>query len=143
MRSSDRERNFCEMAPVVKTHETAKIPVVFACAGRSDAAELTWKLARELDRRGLAEMSCLAGVGAGKAPFLRKIQNRSVWVIDGCPIECGLGIFALRDLPIARHIRLHDLGLRKNHIDIDRIDMDALIDRIMNQGASQPDQTAA
>jgi uncharacterized metal-binding protein len=128
---------------VINTHESTKIPVIFACAGRSDAAELTWKLARELDRRGLAEMSCLAGIGAGKAPFLRKIQSRPVWVIDGCPIECGLGIFALRDLPIARHIRLHDLGLRKNHIDIEHIDFDALIDRIMNQSESQTDQTAA
>ncbi|QNN24060.1 zinc-binding protein [Planctomycetales bacterium ZRK34] len=128
---------------MIQTREPNTLPVVFACAGRSDAAELTWKLARELDRRGLAEMSCLAGVGAGKAPFLRKIHNRRVWVIDGCPIECGLGIFALRDLPIDRHIRLHDLGLRKNHIDIEHVDLDALIDRIMQDIDNRMDQAVA
>ncbi len=120
--------------PADKSH----IPVVFACAGRSDAAELTYRLARELDRRGHAEMSCLAGIGAAKKPFLNTIRNRPVWVIDGCPIECGLGIFDLQKLPVTHHIRLVEFGFRKGDIDLSTVDMDDLIARILTHVRSAP-----
>lgn len=107
------------------------IPIVFACAGCSFAAKLSWELAKELDRRGIAEMSCLAGVGARKKTFLNKLRDRPIWVIDGCPIECGLGIFDLINLHIHRHIRLADLGFKKNVEPDTPVDMDALIHRIM------------
>jgi len=53
-------------------------PIAFACAGCSFAAKLSWELAKELDRRGIAEMSCLAGVGARKKPFLSMLRDREV-----------------------------------------------------------------
>lgn len=108
------------------------IPIVFACAGCSFAARLSWDLAKALDRRGVAEMSCLAGVGARKPAFLRKLVGRPIWVIDGCPIECGLGIFDLIDYKIDRHIRLAELGIKKLHEPAGGIDMDALIERVVN-----------
>jgi len=112
---------------------TDRKPIVFACAGCSFAAKLSWELAKELDRRGIAEMSCLAGVGARKKPFLNKLRDREVWVIDGCPIECGLGIFDLIDTPVDRHIRLADLGIRKNAEAEGDVNMDVLINRVVRQ----------
>ena len=42
----------------------AKKPViVYACSGCSDAGELADRIARRLTREGVAEMSCLAGIG--------------------------------------------------------------------------------
>jgi len=111
----------------------ARKPIVFACAGCSFAAKLSWELARELDRRGIAEMSCLAGVGARKKPFLKQLHDREVWVIDGCPIECGLGIFDLIDTAVDCHIRLADLGIKKNAEPEGGVDMAALINRIVEQ----------
>jgi len=108
-------------------------PIVFACAGCSFAAKLSWELAKELDRRGIAEMSCLAGVGARKKPFLNKLRDREVWVIDGCPIECGLCIFDLIDTPVDHHIRLADLGIKKNADPKGGVDMDGLIHRVVEQ----------
>lgn len=112
---------------------TDRRPIVFACAGCSFAARLSWELAKELDRRGIAEMSCLAGIGARKKPFLNKLRHREVWVIDGCPIECGLGIFDLIDARVDRHIRLADLGFKKNAEPEGGVDMDALINRVVEQ----------
>lgn len=106
-------------------------PIVLACAGCSSAAELSWILAKELDRRGIAEMSCLAGVAAGKKPFLDKLKGRPVWLIDGCPIECALGVFGLAGLKVDRHIRLADLGVRKNDSRQAAGDLDGLIRRIL------------
>lgn len=103
-------------------------PIVFACAGCSFAAKLSWDLAKELDRQQLAEMSCLAGVGARKKYFLNKLINRKIWVIDGCPIECGKGIFCQINTPINRHIKLFELGFQKNQ-EIE-VDMENLIIKI-------------
>lgn len=91
-----------------------QLPLLFACSGCSNAGELADRLARELNRRGIAEMSCLAGVGAAKTLFLKKLIEREVWVIDGCPIECSLGVFAQFSEHVNVHIRLHDFGVRKN-----------------------------
>lgn len=106
-------------------------PIVFACAGCYFAAELSWKLAKELDRRDLAEMSCLAGVGAQKQVFLKKLRDREAWVIDGCPIECGKGIFSLVNIPIERHIQLANFGFMKNCPPKEGVDMAKLINRIL------------
>ena len=90
-----------------------KKPILFACSGCSNAGQLANDVAHELDRRGVAEMSCLAGIGAAKPLFLKKLQQREVWVVDGCPIHCSLGVFNQVHEHIDVHIRLHDLGVKK------------------------------
>lgn len=90
------------------------LPLVFACSGCSNSGQLANEVALELNRRGIAEMSCLAGVGAAKAHFLKKLAKREVWVVDGCPIECALGIFDQVREGVDIPIRLHDLGVRKS-----------------------------
>jgi len=110
---------------------TERKPIVFACAGCSFAAKLSWELAKAMDRLGVAEMSCLAGVGAQKKVFLNKLRDREVWVIDGCPIACGLGIFDLIGHRVDRHIRLADYGFRKNEEPDGGVDIDGLVDRVL------------
>lgn len=39
------------------------LPLVYACSGCSNVAQLANTIAVRLDRAGLAEMSCIAGVG--------------------------------------------------------------------------------
>lgn len=108
-----------------------QLPIVLACAGCSPVAKLSWELAKEMDRRGMVEMSCLAGFGAQKPAFLRKLLGREVWVIDGCPVHCGQGIFDLIAASFHKHIRLAELGFKKFAQSDEPIDMDALIDRVM------------
>ena len=45
-----------------------KLPLVYSCSGCSSAAQMANQLAVRLDREGLAEMSCIAGVGGGVPP---------------------------------------------------------------------------
>jgi uncharacterized metal-binding protein len=103
------------------------IPLVYACAGCSPAGRLAYDLAQELDRRGIAEMSCLAGVGAARPHFLKQLDGREVWIIDGCPIECSLGVFGQVPRQVNIHIRLHDLGVRKKTGAPPQMDMDRLV----------------
>lgn len=108
-----------------------KKPILFACSGCSNAGQLANDVARELDRRGVAEMSCLAGIGAAKPLFLKKLQQREVWGIDGCPIHCGLGVFDQVGEHIDVHIRLHDLGVKKNSATPIGEALDTLIEDVL------------
>ncbi len=116
-----------------------KKTIVFACAGCSHAGGVAYNLALALDKKGMAEMSCLAGVAAEKPSFLRKIKNRQIMTIDGCPIECSKGIFDKLKIPVHHHIRLKDFGVKKEHPDKDDRDMDAMIEKIFVKEDLPPD----
>ena len=117
-----------------------KIPILFACSGCSNAGQLANDVALELDRRGVAEMSCLAGVGAAKPSFLRKLSDREVWIIDGCPIQCSLGVFGQVREHVNVHIRLHDLGIKENADAPSGQAFDELIESALLQVSQQKDQ---
>lgn len=111
-------------------------PVVFACAGCSSAGRLAYDLALELDRRGVAEMSCLAGLACEKKPFLKKVAGREVWMIDGCPIECALGVMERIARRADVHIRLHDFGVRKQGASVS-LALDELVERTTREADEQ------
>jgi len=50
------------------------LPVVYSCSGASSAAQMANHMAVALDRRGVAEMSCIAGVG-GDVPSLVRVAT--------------------------------------------------------------------
>ena len=110
-------------------------PLVFACSGCSFAGRLADQLARHLDKRGDAEMSCLAGIGAQRPSFIAKLTNREVWAIDGCPIECARGVFELAGHPgaITRHIRLYDHGVKKHQEPNGGVDVDGFATQLTEQ----------
>lgn len=88
-------------------------PLVFACAGCSPAGKAAYDIAQELTARGAAEMSCLAGVAAELPYFQKQLVGREVWVIDGCPLNCGLQVFCKQRREPDEHIRLHEHGVKK------------------------------
>ena len=112
--------------------EKGRPPLVYACAGCSSAGKLSYEVARELDRRGAAEMSCLAGIGAKLPVFLGKLTGRDAWIIDGCAIECARGVFEQAARPVSRHIRLRDYGIRKQSPEPTEQDVSAIADRVLS-----------
>ena len=86
-------------------------------------------------------MSCLAGIGAAKPLFLKKLQQREVWVIDGCPIHCSLGVFNQVHEHIDVHIRLHDLGVKKQAAAPIGEALNTLIDDVLQDIESQRTST--
>ena len=51
------------------------LPLVYACSGCSNVAQLANTLAVRLDRSGVAEMSCIAGVGGHVAALVNKARS--------------------------------------------------------------------
>lgn len=51
-------------------------PLIYSCSGCSNVAQLANSLAVRIDRAGLAEMSCIAGVGGDVKPLVKKLSRR-------------------------------------------------------------------
>lgn len=71
-------------------------------------------LAIQLDRRGFAEMSCIAGVGGDVPSLVRKATSgRPVIAIDGCVLQCARNCLARHGVAPTVHHLLSDDGVRK------------------------------
>ena len=88
--------------------------ILYACAGCSKGGQAAYQTAIQLDTLKVAEMSCLAGIASGKSSFYKKIRNRKIVAIDGCPIECAKTVLQNQGLKIAEHFQLKEYGIRKN-----------------------------
>lgn len=91
-------------------------PLIYACSGCSDVAQLANNVAVRLDHAGEYEMSCISGVG-GKVPALVKTarSGRPVTVIDGCPLHCARHCLENVGVTPDDHIRLYDYGFKKRY----------------------------
>lgn len=117
----------------------ATLPLVYSCSGCSSAAQLANHVALQLDRRGVAEMSCIAGVG-GDVPQLMKTarSGRPIVVLDGCPLICARSCLARHGIEPTRHYQLQQYGVkRKPHEDFDREQAADVLARVANDLAEK------
>lgn len=96
-------------------HFANQKPLVYACSGCSNVAQLTNDLAVVLDREGIAEMSCIAGIG-GKIKSLVKVaqSGRPVLALDGCPLNCARQTLATVNVIPTWHIEVTSFGYKKS-----------------------------
>ncbi|WP_031569137.1 putative zinc-binding protein [Rheinheimera texasensis] len=96
-------------------HFAKQKPLVYACSGCSNVAQLTNDLAVVLDREGIAEMSCIAGIG-GKIKSLVKVaqSGRPVLALDGCPLNCVRQTLSTIDVIPTWHIEVTSFGYKKS-----------------------------
>lgn len=108
-------------------------PIVYSCSGSSNVAQLANAVAVRIDRLGLAEMSCIAGVGGGVKALVRTAQSgRPIVAIDGCPLGCCQASLAARGVQPDHLVRLHERGLRKRrHTDFDPEETEAHVGEIV------------
>lgn len=101
---------------------TSKLPLVYACSGCSSAAQMANQMALWLDRAGVAEMSCIAGVGGGVLGLVRTAQSaRPILALDGCVLHCVAACLDRAGVSADCHVTLSDFGVKKRkHADFDR-----------------------
>jgi uncharacterized metal-binding protein len=67
-----------------------KTRLIYACSGAADVGEIADQVARKLRSEGFANMSCLAGVGAGLSGYVQSAKGADENItIDGCPVACA------------------------------------------------------
>lgn len=92
------------------------LPLVYSCSGCSNVAQLANTLAVRLDRAGLAEMSCIAGVGGRVASLINKANSgRPILAIDGCQLQCVRGCLDQHQVEPNVHLVLSQHGLKKRY----------------------------
>lgn len=109
------------MSDITSSPSPAKKPttIVYSCSGCSDAGELADRIARQLNREGVAEMSCLAGIGGRVKPLVNKAASAErILAIDGCPLNCTRHTLRLAGFQNIGHLELHKLGMKKNSCPI-------------------------
>ena len=122
----------------VKANET--LPLVYACSGCSSVAQMANDLALRLDRGGLAEMSCIAGVGGDVKPLLRTARSgRPILALDGCRLNCVRSSLSRHGITPARHVMLGNHGVRKMlHGDYDATEADRIFDELSRDLTERP-----
>ncbi len=109
-------------------------PLVYSCSGCSSAAQTSNDVALELDRRGLAEMSCIAGVG-GDVPKLVKLakSGRPIIAIDGCALGCVKSTLARHGVEPAVWHQLRRYDVAKVYgADPDRANVERVLEIVVN-----------
>lgn len=108
------------------------LPLVYSCSGCSSAAQFANDLALRLDREGLAQMSCIAGVGGNVPSLVRRAREaaasgRPILAIDGCALACTRACLAQRDVQPTVHLQLGTEGVKKQyHADFDTAQFEQL-----------------
>lgn len=119
-------------------------PIVYSCSGCSSAAQLANHVALRLDREGLADMSCIAGVGGHVALLVHLARSgRPLIALDGCVLACVRETLAQHGLAPAVQIRLDEFGVRKlKKTDFDPAQAADLYPRLLGRLAAvlRPDE---
>lgn len=105
--------------------------LIFACSGCSDVGEIADKVSRLINKRGLAKMSCLAGVGAGLSGFVESAKGACGNVtIDGCGVACSKK--TLENIGITpRSFVLTEMGLEKGKTSSDESTVETVMNNIL------------
>lgn len=100
--------------PMISRKEQSKLPLIYSCSGCSNVAQLANDIAVKMNTEGIAEMSCIVGVGGKVRSLVKKAQaDRPIVVIDGCPLQCAKACLANIDIEPTEHITLTDYDLKK------------------------------
>jgi uncharacterized metal-binding protein len=89
--------------------------LALACSGGSNAGQIANNIMIELDKKGLANAFCLAGVGADLSGFIESSKAARLVVIDGCPVACGKKALEKHGIVPENYYVVTDLGIEKKH----------------------------
>lgn len=90
-------------------------------------------LALRLDRDGLAEMSCIAGVGGGVPGLVKTAQaGRPILALDGCVLACVSACLRQAGVVADAHVLLSEHGVKKRkHADFDAVEANRIYNDVI------------
>jgi uncharacterized metal-binding protein len=90
-------------------------PIIYSCSGCSNLASIAHDIALEMDRDGIAEMSCVSGV-IGNVPSVKALaeSGRPIIAIDGCSLACTKACLDACNIVPDHHFELSTYGIEKH-----------------------------
>jgi len=91
-----------------------KKPIVYSCSGCSNLAQIAHDLALNMDKDGIAEMSCISGV-IGKVGPILEVANSGlpIFAIDGCSLACTKACLDACGISVEHHFDISQYGFEK------------------------------
>lgn len=98
------------------------IPLVYSCSGCSSPAQMAHYPAIQSDRQGIAEMSCIAGLGGNVKKRVKTTRSGSkIIAIEGCPLACTKACLSHHALQPGLEMDLSRMGVsKKQQEDFDK-----------------------
>ncbi len=115
-----------------ENQEQLEKPLLYSCSGCSSAAQMANYIAVQLDRNGIAEMSCIVGVGGNVKKLVKTaLSGRKIITIDGCPLACSKACLGNHSINTDRHFELTALGVKKrDHEDFDMDEANKILRKV-------------
>jgi uncharacterized metal-binding protein len=95
--------------------------LVLACSGGSNVGQIANNVMIELDKKGVGNAYCLAGIGAALSGFVESAKVAKTIVVDGCPVGCGKKAFEKYGIEASQYFIVTELGIEKTH-DFSKLD---------------------
>lgn len=101
---------------MISRKKQTNLPLIYSCSGCSNVAQLANDIAVKVNSEGIAEMSCIAGIGGNVKPLVKKAkEGRQIIVIDGCALQCAKACLKNIDIEPKEHIILTDYNFKKEN----------------------------
>jgi uncharacterized metal-binding protein len=106
--------------------------IVYTCSGASNLGQLANDIAVRLDRLGLAELVCLAEVGAGEGDSETQTTPRQVLAISGCANGCCASMLERHGVEASRTVTLAERGIAKaKHVLVDEGESERVFGQVL------------
>jgi uncharacterized metal-binding protein len=87
---------------------------VFPCVGASNVGQLSNKIAIELEKKGIGNPMCIAGIGARASGIMKSAESsEGIIAIDGCPVNCSRKTLELAGFKVDKNIIISEFGIKK------------------------------
>ncbi|MCX8110388.1 MAG: putative zinc-binding protein [Syntrophorhabdaceae bacterium] len=94
--------------------------IILSCAGGSNVGQISNSIMIELDKKGVGNAFCLAGIGGDLSGFIESARSADLIVIDGCPVGCAKKVLERHGIRPSDYYIVTELGIEKNH-NFDRL----------------------
>jgi len=89
--------------------------LIVACSGGSNVGQVANNAMIELDKAGIGNAYCLAGIGAGLSGFIESAKTAKTVIIDGCPVGCARKVSEKYHIPPTKYFVVTEMGIEKKH----------------------------
>ena len=113
--------------------ETKKLNLLLlSCSGASNTGCYADRAARELAESGQADMVCLPKVAIGNQKVIDDLKStdKTIVVIDGCPLNCAQKIMETHGLTDFIHINVTQFGITKGKTPLTTEKLTEVVDYI-------------
>ena len=89
--------------------------LILACSGGSNVGQAANNIMIELDKSGVGNAYCLAGIGASLSGFIESAKTARTILIDGCPVGCAKKAFEKHELTPSQYFVVTEMCIEKKH----------------------------